>query len=194
MVLWRYILHSTIQNSNKPVTPMSDFELEILWQKNTKRFGFIKEEPEYNVKLAKRLWDINHSRWEYYLEHHDELMIQTYRRESDMQKNIEINLLKKKSPIFQEENKAKIKIFPFEDENEFYHYAEPWEIKRNDSPQKIEGTLIMGERNTRERLSDIPLQMVCERENFEKFYHDLVEIDKLQWYLKESSLQPFEVL
>ena len=52
----------------------------------------------------------------------------------------------------------------------------------------------MGERNTRERLSDIPLQMVCERENFEKFYHDLVEIDKLQWYLKESSLQPFEFL
>jgi len=46
---------------NKPVTPMSNLELEILWQKATKRFGFLKEEPENNVKLAKRLWDIKHS-------------------------------------------------------------------------------------------------------------------------------------
>jgi len=107
-------------------------------------------------------------------------MIQAYRRELDMLKSIKINLLKEKSPIFQEENKAKIKILPFEDENEFYHCADPWRIKRNDSPQNIEGTLIVVERNTRKRLSDIPLVTVCERENFEKFYHDLVEIDKLQ--------------
>jgi len=40
---------------------MSDFELEMLWQKAIKRFGFLKEEPEYNTKPAKHLWDINHS-------------------------------------------------------------------------------------------------------------------------------------
>jgi len=50
--------------------------------------------------------DINHSRWEYYLERHDELMIQAYRRELDTLKNIEINLLKEKSPIFQKENEV----------------------------------------------------------------------------------------
>ena len=71
---------------NQPMTSMSAFELEILWQKATKRFGFLKEEPENNIKLAERLWDINHSRWEHYLEHHDELMIQAYRRELDMLK------------------------------------------------------------------------------------------------------------
>jgi len=77
----------------------------------------------------------------------------------------------------------------FEDENEFYHCAEPWGIKRNDSPQKREGTLIVAERNTRERLKDIPPLTVRERENFEEFYHDLVEINKLQWHMKEVSLQ-----
>ena len=134
----------------------------------------MKEEPENNVELAKRLWDINHSRWEYYLEHHDELLIQAYRRELDMLKSTEINLLKEKSLVFQEENKAKTKILPFEDENDFYHCAEPCGIKRNDSPQNIEGTLIVIERNTRKRLSRIRLLTVCEREDFEKFYHDLV--------------------
>jgi len=85
------------------MTSMSDFELETLWQKAIKRSGFLKEEPENNMKLAKRLWNINHSRWEHYLEHHDELMIQAYRRELDMLKNMEINLIKQKLPIFQEE-------------------------------------------------------------------------------------------
>jgi len=62
-------------------------------------------------------------------------------------------------------------------------------IKRNDSPQKIEGILIVAERTTQERLRDYIILTLRERENYEKFRHDLVEIDKLQWYMKEVSLQ-----
>jgi len=40
---------------NNPVTPTSNFDLEILWQKAIKRFGFSRERPDYNEKLAKRL-------------------------------------------------------------------------------------------------------------------------------------------
>ena len=102
---------------------------------------------------------------------------------------MEINLLKDKLHIFQKENKVETNLLPFEDENEFYHCAEPWSIKRNDSPQKIEGTLIIAGRNTRDRIKEIPLMTPREQENFEKFYHDLVEIGKLQWYMKEVPLQ-----
>jgi len=161
---------------NNPVTATSDFDLEMLWQKAIKRFGFSRERPEYNEKLAKRLSGINQSRLEYYLEQHDEFMIQAYRRELDILKmvgdkllQIEINLFKEKSSIFQEEKKSEVKILPSDDENEFYQCAESWGIKRNDSPQKIEAKLIVAERNTRERLSDIPLLTICEQENFEKF-------------------------
>ena len=169
------------------MTPTSNFDLEILWQKAVKRFGFSKERPETNEKLAKRLWNINQSRWEYYLEQHDESMIDAYRSELDILKmigdkllQIETNLFREKSPIFQEENKSKVKILHFENKNEFYQCAEPWGIKRNDCLQKIEGTLIVAERNTRERLSNIFLLTTREHKNLEKFYHDLVEIDKLQ--------------
>jgi len=96
-------------------------------------------------------------------------MIYAYRSELDILKmigdkllQIETNLFKEKSPIFQEDIKSKVKILPSEDENEFYQCAEPWGIKRNDSPQKIEGTLIVAERNTQERPSDIPLLTIRE--------------------------------
>jgi len=56
-------------------------------------------------------------------------MIQAYRRELDMLKDIEINLLRDQLPIFQEEDKVETNILPFEDENEFYYCAEPWDIK-----------------------------------------------------------------
>jgi len=86
---------------NNPVTPTSNFDLEILWQKAIKRFGFSRERPDYNEKLAKRLSDINQSRWEHYLEQHDEFMIQAYRRElailnmiGDKLLQIETNLFK----------------------------------------------------------------------------------------------------
>jgi len=122
--------HSQINN---PVTPTSNFDLEILWQKAIERFGFSKERPENNEKLAKRRWDINQSRWEYYLEQRDESVIHAYRSELDILKmigdkflQIETNLFKEKSPIFQEENESEVKILPFEDENEFYQCAEPW--------------------------------------------------------------------
>jgi len=185
---------------NNPVTHTSNFDVEILWQKAIKRFGFSKERPENYEKLAKRIWDINQSRLEYYLEQHDESMIHAYRSELDILKmigdkllQIETNLFKEKSPIFQEENKSKVKILPFDDKNEFYQCAEHWRIKRNDSLQKIEGALIVAERNTRERLSNISLLTTRERENLEKFHHDLVEIDKLRWYVNEGSLQPSEI-
>ena len=139
---------------NNPVTHTSNFDVEILWQKAIKRFGFSKERPENYEKLAKRIWDINQSRLEYYLEQHDESMIHAYRSELDILKmigdkllQVETNLFKEKSPIFKKENKSKVKL-PFEDDNEFYQCAEPWGIKRNDSLQKIEGTLTVAERNT----------------------------------------------
>jgi len=50
--------------------------------------------------------------------------------------------------------------------------------------------LTVEERNTRERLGDYFLLTLHERENYKKFRQDLVEIDKLQWYMKEVSLQP----
>ena len=82
-------------------------------------------------------------------------MIHAYRGESKILKMIgnkllqtEANLFEEKSPIFQEVNKFEVKILPFEDENEFYQCAEPWGIKRDDSLQKIEVTLIVAERNT----------------------------------------------
>ena len=53
--------------------------------------------------------------------------------------------------------------------------------------------MIVAERNTRERLSDISLLTTSERENLEKFHHNLVDVDKLQWYVKEGSLQPSEI-
>jgi len=194
---------STSQSSYQtynPVTFTSSLDFEILWQKAITRFGFSKEKPENNEKLAKRIWDINQSRWEYCLEQHDDSMIHTYRSELDILKKIgnklsrtKTDLFEEKSPIFLEGNKSKVKILPFEDENEFYQCAEPWGIKRDDSLQKIEATLIVAERNTRERLSDIFILTTRECENLEKFHHDLVEIDKLQWYMDEVFLQPSEI-
>ena len=137
---------------------------------------------------------------DHYREQDDERMIQAYWRELEILKmigdkllQIETNLFKEKSPILQEENKSNVEILPFEDENEFYQCAESWGIKRNDSLRKIEGTLTVAERNTRERLNDIVPLTNRERGNFEKFDHDLVEIDKLQWYVKEGSLQPSDL-
>jgi len=127
-------------------------------------------------------------------------MIHAYRGESEILKMIgnkllqtEANLFEEKSPIFQEVNKFEVKILPFEDKNEFYQCAEPWGIKRDDSLQKIEVTLIVAERNTRERLSDIFILTTRECENLYIFHHDLVEIDKLQWYMHISFLQPSEI-
>ena len=127
-------------------------------------------------------------------------MIHAYRSESEILKLIgnkllliKTNVFKEKSPIFQEENKSKVKNLPFENENEFYQCAGPWGIKRNDSLPKIEATLIVAERNTRERLSDIFVLTTRECENLEKFHHDLVEIDKLQWYIDDVFLQPSEI-
>jgi len=44
---------------NKPVTPLSNFDLEMLWQEAIKRFGLSKERPENNKKRAKRIWDMD---------------------------------------------------------------------------------------------------------------------------------------
>jgi len=182
---------------NKPVTPLSNFDLEMLCQEAIKRFGLSKERPENNEKRAKRIWGIDQFRLECYLEQHDELMIEAYRNELDILKDIgdkllhiETHLFKERSPIFQK-HQFQVKILPFEDKNEFYQCADPWGIKRNDSPQKIKGILTAAERNTRERLSEYFLLTLRERENYEKFRQDLVEIDKLQWYMKEVSLQPY---
>ena len=182
------------------MTPTSSLDVEILWLKAIKRFGFSKEKLEDNEKIAKRIWDINQSGWEYYLEQHDDSMIHAYRSELNILKmignkllQIETNVFEEKSPIFQEENKSKVKILPFEDENEFYQCAEPWGIKRDNSLQKIEATLIVTERNTRERISDIFILTTRECENLEKFHHDLVEIDNLQWYMDEVFPQTFEI-
>ena len=97
------------------MTPTSSLDLEILWQKAIKRIGFSKEKPENNEKLAKRIWDINQSRWEYYLKQHDGTMIHAYRSELDILKMIgnkllqtETNLFTEKSLIFQEENQSKV--------------------------------------------------------------------------------------
>jgi len=99
---------------------------------------------------------------DHYREQDDERMIQAYWCELEILKmigdkllQIETNLFKEKSPILQEENKSNVKILPLEDENEFYQCAESWGIKRNDSLRKIEGTLTVAERNTRERLTTL---------------------------------------
>ena len=105
----------------------------------------------------------------------------------------EVILFEEISPISQERNKSKVKILPFVDEYEFYQCAEPWGMKRDDSLQMKEATLIMAERNARERLNDIFIQTTRDCENLEKFHHDLVEIDKLKWYMDEGSLQPSEI-
>ena len=182
---------------SKPVTPMSNFDLEMLWQETIKRFGLSKERPENNERRAKCIWDIDQFRLDYYLRQHDELMIEAYRNELDILKeigdkllHIETHLLKERSSVFQEEHQFKAKILPFENNTEFYQCAETWGIKRNDSSQKIEGILTTAERTTRERFSEYFLLTLHERENYEKFRQDLVEIDKLQWYMKEVSLQP----
>jgi len=109
---------------NKSMTPMSNCDLEMLWQKAIKRFGLSKERPENNEKPAKRIWDIDQFRLEYYLRQHDELMIEAYRNELDILKeigdkllHIETYLFKERSPIFQEEHQFKVKILPFENNN-----------------------------------------------------------------------------
>jgi len=58
-------LPSTSQSSYQtynPVTPTSSLDLETLWQKAVKRFGFSRQKPGNNEKLAKRIWEINQSR------------------------------------------------------------------------------------------------------------------------------------
>jgi len=196
-------LPSTSQSSYQiynPVTPTSSLDFKKLWQKPIKRFGFSKEKPGNNEKLAKRIWEINQSRLDCYLEQHDDFVIHAYRSELEILKMIgnklvqtQTNLFDEKSTISQEGNKSKVKILPFEDENEFYQCAEPWGIKRDDSLQMKEATLIVAERNARERLNDIFIQTTRGRENLEKFHHDLVEIEKLKWYMDEGSLQPSEI-
>ena len=190
---------SSYQTYNS-VTPTFNLDFEKLWQKAIKRFEFSKEKPGNNEKLAKSIWKINQSRLDYYLEQHDDFMIHAYRSELEVLKMIgnkllqtETNLFEEKSPISQEGNKSKVKILPFEDENEIYQCAEPWGIKRDDSLQMKEATLIVAERNARERLNDIFIQTTRGRENLEKFHHDLVEIEKLKWYMDEGSLQPSEI-
>jgi len=69
---------------------------------------------------------------------------------------------------------------PFKDENGFFQNAELWGIKRDDSLQEKEATLIVAETNARERLNDVFIQTTRDCENLEKFHHDLVEIDKLK--------------
>ena len=179
---------------NNPITSTPDFDLEKLWQKAIKRFGFSNE------KLAKRIWEINQSLLDYYLKEHDGFMIHAYRNKLELLKMIgnnllhtETNLFEEKSPKSQEGNKSKVKILPFENENEFYQCTEPWGIKRNGSLQEKEATLIVAERNARERLNGIFIRTPCEYENLEKFHHHLVEIDKLKWYIEEGSLQPSEI-
>ena len=48
---------------NKPVTPMSNFDLEMLWQEAIKRFGLSKERPENNEKRAKRSGMLTNFGW-----------------------------------------------------------------------------------------------------------------------------------
>jgi len=57
------------------VAPTSSLDLEILCQKAIKRFGFSKEKPGNNEKLAKQLWEINQSRLAHYIKKHDNSMI-----------------------------------------------------------------------------------------------------------------------
>jgi len=106
----------------------------------------------------------------------------------------EINLFEEISLILQEVNKSKVKTLPFEDETEFYQCAEPWGIQRDDSLQEKKATLIVAERNARERLNDIFIQTPCEYKYLEKFHHDLVETDKLKWYLEEGSYNDPKIL
>ena len=105
----------------------------------------------------------------------------------------ESRLVKEMSPIKQEGSENNVKTLPFEIDNQFYQCAEPWGIKRDDSLQEKEATLIVAERNARERLNDVLIQTPRECEDLEKFHHDLVEIDKLTWDLEEGSLQPSEI-
>jgi len=67
------------------------------------------------------------------------------------------------------------------------------DIKRNGSLREKEAALIVAERNTRERLDETSIQTPTDYEILEKFHHDLVEIDKLKWYMEDSSLQPSEI-
>jgi len=74
-------LPSTSQSSYQtynPVTPTSNIDFEILWQKAIKRFGFSKEKPENNERLVNRIRDINQSRLDYYAKKQDKSMIQAY--------------------------------------------------------------------------------------------------------------------
>jgi len=63
---------------NNPITSTPGFDLEKLWQKAIKRFGFSKEKPRNNEKLAKHVWEINQSRLDYYLKQNDNFMIHAY--------------------------------------------------------------------------------------------------------------------
>jgi len=119
---------------NKPMTRMSNFDLEMLWQEAIKRFGLSKERPENNKRRAKRIWGIDQFRLKYYLGQHDELMIEAYLHELNILKeigdkllHIETHLFKERSPIFQDEHHFNAKILPFENYHEFYQCAEPWE-------------------------------------------------------------------
>ena len=79
------------------------------------------------------------------------------------------------------------------DDNEFYQCAEPWGIKKTGSLPEKEATLIVADRNARERLNETSIQTPRDYEILEKFHHDLVEIDILKWYMEEGSLQQSEI-
>ena len=195
-------LPSTSQSSYQtynPITSTPGFDFETLWQQAIKRFGFSKEKPENNGRLVKRIRDINQSRLDYYTKKQDEAMIQAYHSElatlEIMKRNLvqdESSLVKQMSPIKPEDSENNVKTLPFENDSEFYQCAEPWGIKREDSLREKEATLIVAERNARERLKDVSILTSHDCENLENFHHDLVEIDKLKWYIDEVFLQSSE--
>jgi len=123
--------------------------------------------------------------------YHSELAILEFMKRNLVQN--ESRLVEAMSPIKQEGSENKVKTLPFKNDNEFYQCAEPWGIKREDSLQEKEATLIVAERNARDRLNDVFIHTTRDRKHLEKFHHDLVEIDKLRWYMDERSLQPSEI-
>ena len=187
-------------NIPKPITSTPFQGLDQLWHEAITRFGFSKEKPENNAKLAKRIRDIIQSRLEYYTKRHKDPMIRAYQNELEVLNLIERNLLQSEtksfgeiSPITKEKAESKRNVLPFEDEKEFYQCAEPWGIKRNGFLREKEATSIVSDRNTPERLNETSIHIPINYETLDKFHHDLVEIVKLKWYMEEGSLQPSEI-
>jgi len=125
---------------NKPVTPCLTSIWKWFGRKPLKDSDSQKSNQKTTKKRAKRIWDIDQFRLKHYLGKPDELMIQAYRNELDVLKeigdkllHIETQLVKERSPIVQEEHQLKVKILPFENNHEFYQCANSWGMKRNDS-------------------------------------------------------------